>query len=90
MHLNNSHINSVLQFLVVFCTTINIINAQISEDEKQSLLDVYEHMGGENWKNTWNLEEKAANWYGVKLKDSKVIELNLFNNNLVGVLPESI
>jgi len=90
MHLKNSHIVSIALMLVVFFTAVPIANAQISKQEKGALLDLYQNMGGESWKESWNLNQDVTHWHGVLLKDGSVVEINLFNNNLVGVMPESV
>ncbi|TMM59520.1 hypothetical protein FEE95_08880 [Maribacter algarum] len=84
------HITRIVLVLAVFLPTFNLTYAQISEQEKRALLDLYEQTDGENWKNSWNLEESVLNWEGVKIKEGTVVVIDLFNNNLVGVLPESI
>lgn len=57
------------------------------------LIDFYNATGGDNWTNNsgW-LESGVAleDWYGVRVEDGRVIEINLGNNNLTGTLPISL
>jgi Leucine-rich repeat (LRR) protein len=57
------------------------------------LKKIYNSTGGVNWTNKWdittnNLHQKS--WFGVGIKDGRVISLNLANNNLVGTIPLEI
>ena len=73
--------------LAVIFTTVGFAQKNISNEEKLALVALYEQTNGDDWKNSWNLEESVTTWQGVKLKEGKVVAINLFNNNLVGVLP---
>ena len=64
--------------------------ANVSYSEKEALISIYNSTQGNHWNNTWDLESPIESWYGVTVEDGKVIELNLFMNNLQGNLPESI
>ena len=64
--------------------------AQVSEEEKQALLDLYVSTDGNNWNNTWDVNTPVKDWHGVTVEDNKVIALNLMFNNLKGQLPSSI
>lgn len=64
--------------------------AEISSKEKNALIKFYKATNGAKWTNTWNLKTSPSNWYGVEIKDDKVISLKLMNNNLVGQLPNEI
>ena len=90
MYLKKSHIRSLWLVLIISISLSDIVTAQISPQEKAALLDMYEYLDGHKWNNKWILDDDVTNWHGVKVIDDKVVELNLFNNNLVGVLPESI
>lgn len=64
--------------------------AQISLKEKKALLDLYSHTQGDSWNTTWNIEDAPTTWKGVTIINNKVIALSLANNNLQGVLPETL
>ncbi|MBT8298681.1 MAG: hypothetical protein KJO52_10130, partial [Maribacter sp.] len=70
--------------------SFNTILADISIDEKQALIDLYHSTNGEAWKNSWDIKSSYKKWHGVKVENDQVVEINLFHNNLAGVLPESI
>ena len=71
-------------FLVFF------LNAQVSLQEKQILLDLYSATDGENWTIKWNLQDDVQNWHGISVENNKIKEIRLLFNNLNGTLPASI
>ncbi|MGB3345566.1 MAG: hypothetical protein WBA61_16775 [Aequorivita sp.] len=72
-------------FFLVF-----ILNAQVSLQEKQILLDLYTATDGQNWTNKWDLQEPVEKWHGITVEDGKVTEISLLFNNLNGTLPSSL
>jgi RHS repeat-associated protein len=56
-----------------------------------ALLELYDSMGGPNWTNQTNWKTgKVATWYGVIVKNGRVTEVTLTNNNLTGTIPAAI
>ena len=92
MNFENPSRKEYLVFLVMLLifALVNVANAQITKQEKDALIDIYQRTNGENWEKKWNLEESEMTWYGVKIVANHVVEINLFRNNVTGVLPESI
>ena len=80
----------ITPLLFLFLTMSSITFAQISDIEKNALLDLYNSTNGKDWNNTWNVSESAENWQGITISNNAVIEINLSMNNLEGVLPASI
>lgn len=68
----------------------SVVLAQVSTQEKQVLIDMYEATNGLNWNNPWNLDTPVETWHGITVKDNKVTEINLLFNNLNGPLPASL
>ncbi|EZH72253.1 hypothetical protein ATO12_25295, partial [Aquimarina atlantica] len=73
--------------------------AQVSSQERQALVDLYNSTDGANWTNTqannqpWLINDPnslVSDWYGVTVVADKVTTLKLDNNNLVGTIPNSI
>lgn len=64
--------------------------ADISKPEKDALIELYNATNGKDWNTTWNLNQPVSNWHGVTIKNNTVIAVNLFHNNLSGILPASI
>ena len=64
----------------------------VPDEEKQALIDLYNATGGENWINNtnWLSDEPVSEWYGIEVEDGHVVGIDLYSNNLVGILPESI
>lgn len=64
-------------------------NAQSTD--RDALVALYNAADGANWANTWDLNDDYRTWYGVTLDtDDRVIDLQLGNNNLNGILPSEI
>ncbi|RMA58904.1 leucine-rich repeat domain-containing protein [Ulvibacter antarcticus] len=80
------------KFLITsaFAFSAFLVTAQVSEQQKEALLDIYVATQGENWVNTWDVNQPVDQWYGVLVKNDKVVSLNLMFNNMVGSLPSSI
>ncbi|RKN04550.1 hypothetical protein D7036_12105 [Aquimarina sp. BL5] len=78
--------------------TLNVVNnCEVSTTERQALEALYTSTNGTNWTNTlaenqsWLINDSDSaicDWYGVVVEDNKVVELNLSNNNLQGILPD--
>ncbi len=60
------------------------------ELDSVSLVSIYNHTDGTNWTNSSNwLSTDIDNWFGVTVSSGRVSALDLNNNSLAGVLPES-
>jgi hypothetical protein len=79
------HLLSLALFLFV-----TSLVAQISPKEKQALIDFYLATNGDNWINTWDLNQPVADWHGITLKNEKVVGISLLFNNIEGTLPATI
>lgn len=77
-----------LLFISILTSVTTI--AQISETEKQALVDLYHSTNGSSWNTSWNLEAPVTTWLGVTIKENKVVAIDLGLNNLTGTLPTSI
>ena len=66
------------------------MKAEVSVSEKNALIKLYNTTNGANWTSKWDLKTPVSSWYGIQLKDDKVVSIQLPNNNLVGVLPLEI
>lgn len=57
-----------------------------------ALKSLFRSTDGNNWTHTWDtLDCNVRSWYGVVCnREGRVVELRLNNNNLVGIIPESI
>jgi Leucine-rich repeat (LRR) protein len=75
---------------LVFLLLQTVAIAQIPEDEKSALIDLYEATNGDSWTIKWNLKLPVDQWYGVDIIDGHVIGLNLYKNNLIGKIPASL
>ena len=75
---------------ILFCLLSISIFAQISSSEKQALQDLYTTTNGDNWNNSWDINQPATEWDGITIKDNKVIGISLLFNNMNGELPSSI
>ena len=50
--------------------------ANVSSNEKEALLAIYNSTQGDQWNTPWNLNSPIETWYGVTVIDGKVIEIN--------------
>ena len=79
----------LLLTLTLSVLSITLI-AQISPKEKQALVDFYLATNGENWVNTWDINDAAANWHGITVENNQVTGISLLFNNMEGNIPSSI
>ena len=79
-----------IQLTIVFCLLSFSIFSQISNQEKQALQDLYFSTNGDQWNNSWDINQPVSEWNGVTIKNDKVISLSLLFNDLEGNLPSSI
>ena len=77
---------TIFAFILLSASVI----AQVSEVEKQALLDLYVSTDGNSWNNTWDVNTPVKEWYGVTVEDNKITQINLMFNNLKGELPSSL
>lgn len=62
----------------------------ISFAERSALVNIYNATSGEEWSQKWDLSKDPKNWYGIKIKNGNVIEINLRGNALKGNFPASV
>ena len=62
----------------------------ISFAERASLVNLYNTTSGETWSTVWDLEKDPKYWYGIKIKNGSVSEINLRGNALKGNFPVSV
>lgn len=76
--------------LVLTLMIAQLSYAEVSRKEKKALLEFYEHTNGKHWVKKWDITQPVGQWYGVEVVDNKVVGLQLFRNNVMGVLPNAI
>ena len=75
---------------------------EISNEVRQALMDFYYATGGDSWtvNTNWGSNKRIKEWYGITVNDgvvtssgkiypSTIYTIDLHDNNLVGVIPES-
>ena len=57
--------------------------------DREVLLALYMTNGGPQWYRNggWNTDADISTWYGVKVRDGRVVGLHLRKNNLKGKVP---
>ncbi|MEP5338341.1 MAG: T9SS type A sorting domain-containing protein, partial [Algibacter sp.] len=73
--------------------TNTIFGDSLVDEEFEILKKLYNSTNGAFWTNIWDISQNNLNlssWYGVSIEDGHVISIDLFNNNLSGVIPEEI
>ncbi|ACU08473.1 Two component regulator three Y domain protein [Flavobacteriaceae bacterium 3519-10] len=59
----------------------------ISNAERTALVNIYNATSGNEWSQTWDFEKDPRHWYGIKIQNGNVIEINLRGNALKGSFP---
>lgn len=62
----------------------------ISTVERSALISLYQTTNGDKWSQSWDLTKDPQNWYGIKIKNHSVTEINLRGNALVGNFPANL
>ncbi|NVO10675.1 MAG: S8 family serine peptidase [Bacteroidales bacterium] len=62
------------------------------ESDSLALVDLFNYTNGKDWLNNngWLKSTNIGNWFGVKVENNHVTEINLPANNLKGSIPQSI
>lgn len=79
--------------LALYLLGINVLSnleKREAEQERKALVDLYHSTNGDQWNTKWNLQTPVSEWHGIRMVDGKVVEINLFRNNLRGHIPQSI
>jgi len=77
--------NSIASQLTLY--SITVANTQ----DSLALVDLYNSTNGSKWVNNTNwLMTSVDRWYGVTVRFGRVVQLQLFNNNLIGNIPASL
>lgn len=58
-------------------------------DDRDVLTTLYEALGGDNWERSdgWMSDQPVGNWHGVTVRNGRVVEIALSDNDLTGALP---
>jgi Leucine-rich repeat (LRR) protein len=80
---------TIFTYVSVLLVSVSVF-AEISKTEKNALIKLYKNTNGSKWTNTWDLKAAPTSWYGVEIKEDKVVSLKLMNNNLSGTLPKEL
>lgn len=77
---------------LLFLLISNFLCAQwsVTPAERNALIALYESTNGNNWVQKWDFAKDPKNWYGIKIKNGNVSEINLAGNGLSGVFPPSV
>lgn len=78
--------------ILFFLLISNYIFAQwsISNAERSALISIYNSTNGEHWSVVWDFQKDPKTWYGIKIKNGFVTEINLRGNVLKGNFPSNI
>lgn len=75
-----------------------VVNAQITQHEREALIALYEATDGDNWSNNdnWKVDGEFNDsgtedtWHGVTVENDVITELTLPGNNLTGEIPSEL
>lgn len=77
--------------LNVFICVLSLLTlADITPNQKQSLIDLYQSTNGESWNTKWDLSAEVSTWHSVTVENDNMVAIQLSFNNLAGKLPQSI
>lgn len=79
-----------LILLLTFFSNFLLAQNSISAAEKNALISIYQSTNGEHWSQTWDLTKSPQYWYGIKIKNNSVSEINLRGNALSGNFPANL
>lgn len=77
----------VLGIVLIFSN--GFLNAQVPNQERKALEELYAKTSGTSWNNTWDLKEEVTSWYGVQVEDGHVVAIKLHHNGLEGEIPDN-
>lgn len=72
------------------CSSLVMVGSlKMSSSDRKALLALYRATGGLQWDNNrgWGTDAGISSWYGVEVRDSRVVKLHLGWNNLQGNAP---
>ncbi len=84
-------LTAIITGFLLFSTTKNF--AQVNVQDSLALVDLYDSTNGPNWvnNNNWLTSAPLYDWYGINVSATthRVIGVNLYQNNLIGNIPQS-
>ncbi len=83
----------VVLALALLAGLTDAARAQVPSDQRVALEALYDATDGNNWTNNTNWKDSTTEvhqWYGVRVDNSKVTQLNLYENNLNGKIPAAV
>ena len=64
------------------------------QSDSLALVTFYNNTAGEDWINKWDLSQPITSWYGIKAEEAngevRVLEVNLWSNNISGILGDCL
>lgn len=80
----------IYNLLITLLFISSSVFATVSEKEKQALINFNKSTNGDQWIIKWNFSQPVELWYGITIKDNKVVAIELTANNLEGKIHNSI
>ena len=54
-----------LKITLLFCFISVFTFAEVSQDQKNALVDLFNKTNGDSWNHKWDLEQPVSKWYGI-------------------------
>ena len=72
--------------------TVEVFREGSEQSDREALMALYNSTGGSGWTNNdgWDSAEPLDTWFGVTLRNGRVVGLDLADNNLRGTLPAKL
>lgn len=66
------------------------MRANLNQQERQILEELYRATKGDQWITTWDLSKALDTWHGILVENGHVVEIDLHQNGLQGTIPSSL
>lgn len=89
---NNSYFKHYVLIILILGLNSNFVKAQVSESDSLALVALFSSTNGGSWTTStnWLSSEPVSTWHGVFVSGSRVTQLNLSENNVIGAIPSEI
>ncbi len=84
--------NTIATALTLYSRPIHVSVISALAQDSLALVALYDSTNGDNWthKDNWLTDQPVSTWYGVKVINGRVQEIELTSNNLEGPLPNEL
>lgn len=83
---------TLFTFICILLISFSGKGQDVIQSDRDALMALYNYTDGANWSDNtnWGSEEPVSTWYGITVTDDRVTEIDLYSNNLKGIIPPEI